>query len=203
MQTAEAAQPPAATPPAERPARWLPLLGLLAVMAFVTVGGFFFSGSPTQTAFPGGAGEVETGPSIEVSQGVTIEPAEGWTSAGAVGDPPGVVLEGGNGRLLVGVPGGTGTAEELVSFYATNYLEPQASQLSVGELETRSFPAGISVSAAYVGVFEGVDVAIEGEIIAIIAPSGTGVVLDGWAPQGTYGPVADQVAAMAGSVVVP
>ena len=201
MQTAEAAPAPA-TPPADRPARWLPLIGLLLVMAFVTLGGFLFTGSTAETAL-GGGGDVGTGPAIEVAAGVTIEPAEGWEISGPVADPPGVVLEGGNGRLLVGVPSGSGTAEDLVAFYATNYLEPQASQLSVGELEPVTLPAGVAVSAQYVGVFEGVQVPIEGEIIAIVAPSGTGVVLDGWASQGTYGPVHEQVLVMAGSVVVP
>lgn len=180
----------------------MPLFGLLAVMAFVTVGGFFFSGSPAQTALPGG-GDVGTGPAIEVSQGVTIEPADGWVVAGPVGDPPGVVLEGGNGRLLVGVPGGTGSPEELVSFYATNYLEPQASQLSVGDIEPMSLPAGTAAVAPYVGVFEGVQVPIEGEVIAVISASGTAVAMDGWAPQGTYGAVHEQVLVMAGSLGIP
>lgn len=201
MQTAEAAPTPPAQP-RPRPARWLPLLGLLAVMSFVTLGGFFFSTTPAQPALAGG-GEVETGPAVEVSRGVTIEPAAGWQVTGPVEDPPGLILDGGSGQLLAGVPQETGSPEELVAFYATTYLEPQASQLSVGETESMSLSAGAAVRAPYVGVFEGVGVPIEGEIIAIVAPSGTGVALDGWAAQGSYGAVRDQVEAMAATVVIP
>lgn len=200
MQTAPPAPPPTPGPPPERQARWLPLLALLGVMAFVTLGGFLFSGSPAGTAF---AGDVEVGSAVEVAHGVTIQPAAGWQIAEPVVSPQGVVLEGGNGRLLVGVPGGIGSPEELVAYYASNFLEPQASQLSVGEVEPLSLPAGPAAVARYVGLFEGVATPIEGEVIGIVSPSGTAVVLDGWASQGNYGPVHDQVVAMAASVVIP
>ena len=199
MQSAQAAPPPPAAAP-QRPAKWLPLIALLAVMSFVTLGGFLFSGSSTETAV---GGDVETGPSVEVAHGVTIQPAGGWQVADQVQDPVGIVLEGGSGRLLVGVPGGTGTPEELAAFYVSNYLEPQASQLSVGTTEPISLPAGPAVSVNYVGIFEGVEVPLEGEVIGIVSASGTAVVLDGWSSQGTYGPVHDQVVAMAASVVTP
>jgi hypothetical protein len=174
------------------------------VIGFVTFGGFFFSGSPTDTAF---AGDVEVGSAVEVAQGVTIKPVTGWEVVGPIGDPAdilrGVVLQGGSGRLLVGVPAGSGTPEELAAYYVTNYLEPQASQLSVGNPEPVSLPAGPAVSVSYVGAFEGAATPIEGEVIAIVSPTGTGVALDGWASQGAYGAVQEQVAAMAASVVSP
>lgn len=184
----------------ERPARWLPLIGLMAVILFVTFGGFLFGGVPEGSAL---GGEVEVGAPVDVAGGVTIRPATGWEVAEQGTDPPGVLLGGGGGWLLAGVPEGTGTPEELVEFYVTTYLEPQASQLSVGTAEPLSHPAGSALVASYFGAFEGVGVPLEGEVIAIVAPSGVGVVLDGWAQQGTYGAVSDQVAAMAASLRIP
>jgi hypothetical protein len=73
----------------------------------------------------------------------------------------------------------------------------------VGDIEPVALPAGPAAVASYVGLFEGVATPIEGEVIGIISASGTAVVLDGWASQGTYGPVHDQVAAMAASVAIP
>jgi hypothetical protein len=187
-------------PPEPKPRRWLPLLGLMGVIVFVTLGGFLFSGGAATPVF---AGDVEVGTPVEVAQGVTIQPARGWEVTDQVDDPPGVVLAGGSGRLLAGVPGGTGSPEELLNFYVSGYLEPQASQLSVGDAEPVSLPAGTAVLASYAGVFEGVAVPLEGEVIAIVAPLGVGVVLDGWAQQGSYELVRDQVLAMAESVAVP
>jgi hypothetical protein len=192
------AAPETSSPPTER--RWPPLIGLMAVIGFVTFGGFFFSGVPSGSSL---AGEVEVGQPVDVAFGVTIQPAAGWEVTDEVGDPPGVILSGGNGLLLVGVPGGAGTPEELVDLYVSGYLEPQASQLSVGGAETVSLPAGPAAVASYVGVFEGVDVPIEGEVFGIIGATGTAVVLDGWAPEGSYAIVRDQVAAMAGTVAIP
>lgn len=198
METATPA-PPLTPPP---PARWLPLIGLMAVILFVTFGGFLFSGIPEGSAL---GGEVEVGNPVEIAGRVTIRPAGGWEVASANEDPlpPGVQLTGGGGWLLAAVPVGTGTPEELVEFYVSTYLEPQASQLSVGSAEPLTHSAGSALTASYVGAFEGVGVPLEGEVIAIVAPSGVGVVLDGWAQQGTYGAVSDQVAAMAASVVIP
>jgi hypothetical protein len=193
-----APEPPPPPPPA--PSKWPPLIGLLSVIAFVTLGGFMFSGGPSGSSL---AGTVEVGQPIEVEGGVTIQPAAGWEITDEVGDPPGVILSGGNGLLLVGVPGGAGSPQELVELYVSGYLEPQSSQLSVGGSEPLPLPAGPAAVASYVGVFEGVDVPIEGEVIGIIGASGTAVVLDGWAPEGTYGTVRDQVAAMAEAVAIP
>ncbi len=198
MQETAAPPPPTAIPQAP-PGRWLPLLGLIAVLLFVTLGGFLFSGDAAEVT-----GDVEAGATpIEVSGGVSIRPAAGWVEDERVIDPRGVILTSGNGLLLAGVLGGAGSPEEIVEHYVSGYLDPQASQLSTGTVERVSLPAGPAVVSSYVGVFEGVDVPIEGEVIGILSPSGTAVVLDGWAPEGLYATVGDEVAAMAASVVAP
>ena len=197
------AAPPAPLPVpvvVKRPPRWLPLIGLLAVIGFVTFGGFLFPSTDAGSLL---SGEGVGGNPVPVAGGVTIEPAEGWGVADSVEDPPGILLNGGSGWLLVGVPAGTGTLQELLQFYVSNYLEPEASQLQVGAPEGVALQQGTGLTAPYIGVFEGVATPIEGEVIAVIGASGTGVILDGWAPQGTYGGVKDDVRAMAQSLVLP
>jgi hypothetical protein len=169
-------------------------------MLFVTLGGFLFSGSASDSTL---AGEVEVGGPVEVSGGVTIQPAAGWEQSETYADPPGILLGDGTGWLLVQVPEGTGTPQELLNFYVANTLEPGASSLSVGNVEPYNAPAGEAITASYVGVFDGVAVPIEGQVIAIVAPSGTGVALDGWAAQGLYAGVREQVEAMVETVVIP
>ena len=200
MEQAPVAQP-AIPPPPKTPRRWPPLIGLLAVMLFVTFGGFLFSGVPA-----GYAGDVQTGAPIEVSAGVLIQPADGWVLEERIESPPGVRLIGGdagNGFLDASIHPGSASARDVVQGYVTEYLEPQASQISVGSIEPLSLPGGSAAVVSYVGVFQGVDVTLEGEVIGILGSSGAAVVLDAWSQEGLYGAVQDQVAAMAGSVTFP
>jgi hypothetical protein len=192
----ELAIPPPPPPPPKRPARWPPLIGLLAVILFVTFGGYFFSGVPS-----GVAGEVEVGAPVEVGSGVTIQPAEGWSVEGRNTNPPGVRFTGGgNGFMDASIHASAGTAEEVVELYVSEYLETQSTQLSVGTVETLSVPGGPAAVVSYVGVFRGVDVTLEGEVIGILGPSDTSAVVDAWSQEALYASVREQVRAMADSV---
>jgi len=198
MSAVATADPPPPPPLPKRPSTWLPLIGLLAVILFVTFGGFFFSGIPS-----GVAGEVEVGTAVEVSAGVTIQPAEGWAVLERNTNPPGVRLRGGNGFLDASAHTAPATPEELVQLYVSEYLEGQSSQLSVGTIEPLSLTAGPAAVVTYVGVFQDVDVPLEGEVIGVLGPSGTAAVVDAWSQEGLYPTVRDQVRAMAASLVIP
>ena len=193
--------PPPIPPPPSPPARWLPLIGLLAVMLFVTFGGFLFSGVPS-----GYADDTPAGEPVEVSGGVTIRPAAGWVVHEALESPPGVRIVGGddgNGFLDASIHPPAATAEEVVLRYVAEYLELQATQLSVGTVEPMSVPGGSAAVVSYVGVFEGVEGKLEGEVIGIPGTSGTAVILDAWSQEGLYATVQDQVHEMARSVTIP
>ena len=197
--------PPPLPPPPSPPARWLPLIGLLSVMLFVTFGGFLFSGVPS-----GYAGDSPAGEPIEISGSVTIRPAAGWVELQRLESPPGVRLVGGNegnGFLDASVHPPAASAEEAVLRYVAEYLELQATQLSVGTVETMSVPGGSAAVVSYVGVFhladQGVEGTLEGEVIAILGASETAVVVDAWSQEGLYATVQDQVAEMAASVTIP
>ena len=192
-------QQPAWQPPArpKEPAGWGGTLGLMGVLLFLTLGGFLFGGG----AAPAVGGDVALGEAVPVVEGVSIQVAEGWTIAQQVENPPGIILGGPGGNVFVAVPQGSGTAEDLLEFYVNDILAPQADQISVGEAQSRELASGSSLSANYVGVFPEAGTPLEGEVTAIIGPNGTGVVVDGWAPEGTYSAIQDQVLAMANTVV--
>ena len=193
--------PPPLPPPPSPPARWLPLIGLLAVMLFVTFGGFLFSGVPS-----GYADSAPPGEPIEISGGVTIRPAAGWVELEVLESPPGVRLVGGNegnGFLDASIHPPAASAEEAVLRYVAEYLELQATQLSVGIVEPMPVQGGSAAVVSYVGVFQGVEGTLEGEVIGILGSPETTVVVDAWSQEGLYATVQDQVAEMAESVTIP
>jgi hypothetical protein len=167
-------------------------------MLFVTFGGFFFTGVPS-----GVAGEVEVGAPVEVGAGVTIQPAEGWTVEEHFVSPPRVrLVDGAVGFLDASIQPSGASPEEVVQAYVS-FLETQSSQLSVGTIEPLSVPGGPAAVVSYVGVFQMVEVPLEGEVIGILGPSGTSVIVDAWSQEGLYGSVREQARAMAASVRIP
>jgi hypothetical protein len=187
---------PPPPPPASQEPRWLPAIGALAVILFVSVGGFLLAGEPTA------AGQELTGeegtPGGPVSVGpVSVRPAPGWTVAEQIPDPPQLRLSGGTAQLYVVVPSAQGATEELLHAYVDEALAPQAGQLSVSEVRPVELPSGQPASLlSYVGSFEGVASPLEGEVLALVSPTGTPVVFDGWAPEGLWVAARDEVRTM-------
>jgi hypothetical protein len=177
--------PPPAPAPRQKEAKWIPPIAVLAVLAFVVFGGFLFAGGP------GAAGEEPTdggepGGPVHVAAGVTLFPPSGWSVQERFQDPPGVRLVAGAGNMLVLVKGGGGEPRALLDDYVTQILEPDSSQLSVSEAWPVSLPSEFpALRLAYLGVFEGVEAPLEGEVTVVVA-SGTAVAFDGWAPEGQY-----------------
>jgi hypothetical protein len=167
----------------------------LVVLAFVVFGGFLFAGDP------GAAGQEltdggEPGEPIPVAPGVTLFPPAGWTVQEQFQDPPGVRLIAGAGNLLALVRGGGGDPQALLDEYVTQILEPEASQLSVSEIQSVPLPSGLpALRIAYLGVFEGVEAPLEGEVTVVVA-SGNSVAFDGWAPEGQYPAIREDVRTM-------
>lgn len=170
---------------------------VLAIILFVTFGGFLLAGEP------GLAGEELTrrgsdpGPPVTVSEGVVIRPAAGWSVADQITDPPFVRLVSGTGNMVVLVSLVASGPEEQVQTYVDQVLEPQATQLSVSPIQPISIPSGNTAAlVSYVGTFQGVSAPLEGEVVAIVGPSGTAVWFDGWAPEGQFVAARDDVRGM-------
>ena len=156
--------------------RWIPVVVLVAVMTGVVSGGYVTSDALGET----------TGETVTVSASVRITPLPGWELAERFGDPPGIRLTSGSTSLDVATIPFTGTDVDLLASYVDEVLEPDAEQFQVSEeVEPVRLASGLTgTRIAYVGFFGDVQAPIEGEVTAVVSPSGAGVIFDGWAPAG-------------------
>ena len=196
-----AVPPPPPPPPHE--ARWLPTLGVLAVILFTTFGGFVVGGDPTAAGqeITGDGGEQS--PPIGVGP-ITIHPEPGWSVAEQIPDPPQLRLTSGAAQLFVVIPPSEASPEGHLQSYVEEILEPQAGQLSVSRVRQVELPSGQLASLlAYVGSFEGVAAPLEGEVLAVVSPTGTPVLFDGWAPEGLWVGARGEVRSMVATAEIP
>lgn len=182
------AAPPPPPPPPPKELKWLPTLGVLLVMAFVSLGGFVFAGEPGEAV----SAEPRFDDPVRVVEGLTIRPLRSWQ----VGDPlqiplqgvtlQGVRVSGGAAVLDVTAAPGAGDPTGIWNVYVEDFVAAEAEHLRVSdELEPFTTDQGIEgVRGAYLGVFPGVTSPIEGEVAAIVMPDGLGVIAEGWAPEG-------------------
>lgn len=172
MSVAEALLP--APPLRER--RWLPTLLVAVVIVAVVSGGYVLSDALGEPA----------GATTTVSASVSVTPLPGWELAERFGDPPGARFTRGNASLDVATIPFAGSDVDLLAAYVDEALAAGAEQLRVSEaVEPVVFDDGLTGSRiAYVGMFGDVQAPIEGEVTAVVSPSGVGVVFDGWAPSG-------------------
>jgi hypothetical protein len=162
--------------PPLRHRRWVPVVVLAAVMTGVVSGGYVTSDAVGETS----------GGTVTVSASVRITPLPGWVLAERFGDPPGIRLTSGSTSLDVATIPFTGTDVDLLASYVNEVLEPDAEQFQVSEeVEPIRLASGLTgTRIAYVGLFGDVQAPIEGEVTAVVSPSGAGVIFDGWAPAG-------------------
>ena len=187
MTTVDAPAPELPTPPL-RVRRLLPAAVVLGVVLAVLLGGYVIAAALFEPA----------GPPVDVGGVVRVEPLSGWAVAGRpFTDVPSARLSRGGGTLdVAALPFGT-DAPSLLRSFVGEVLEPRASQLSVGEIEPvrlRSALTGARVH--YVATFGDVPTSIEGQLTAVVSPSGDGVVFNGWAPEGLLRFVLDDVRTM-------
>lgn len=162
--------------PPLRHRRWIPIVVLAGVMAGVVSGGYVTSDALGETSR-------ET---VTVSSSVRITPLPGWVLAERFGDPPGIRLTSGSTSLDVATIPFTETDVDLLASYMDEVLEPDAEQFQVSEeVEPIRLASGLTgTRIAYVGLFGDVQAPVEGEVTAVVSPSGAGVIFDGWAPAG-------------------
>ncbi len=163
-------------------------LAVAATIATVVFGGFVVGGALSRTE-----GEV-----VDVAGLVRVQPLSGWEIASRSQDPPRVRLTRGGGNIDVVAVSFGGSAADLIAEYVQSVLEPEAHRLSVSrESQPVSLVAGLEgVRITYVGLFGKAQVPIEGEVTAIVSPSGVGAVFDGWGAEGLLRYVVQDVRAM-------
>ena len=174
--------------PPLRQRKWIPVIALAAVLAAVTTGGYLTSDA---------LGEVRGG-AVAVGTSVRVTPIPGWELAGRSTDPDRIRLTSGSTSLDVAALPFDGTDVDLLGRYVDDVLKPDAEQFRVSEeVEPVRLASGLTGSRiAYVGLFGDVQAPIEGEVTAVVSPSGEGVIFDGWAPAGQLQFEIDEIDAM-------
>ncbi len=182
------AEPAPLPPPPLRRRRWIPVVALAAVLAAVTSGGYLTSDA---------LGEIQGG-AVAVGTSVRVTPLPGWELAGRSADPDRIRLTSGSTSLDVAALPFDGTDVDLLGRYVDDILKPDAEQFRVSEeIESVRLASGLTGSRiAYVGLFGDVQAPIEGEVTAVVSPSGEGVIFDGWAPAGQLQFEIDDIDAM-------
>ena len=182
------AEPAPLPAPPLRQRRWIPVIALAAVLAAVTSGGYLTSDA---------LGEIRGG-AVAVGTSVSVTPFPGWELAGRSTDPDRIRLTSGSTSLDVAAFPFDGTDVDLLGWYVDNILEPDAEQFRVSEaVEPVRLASGLTGSRiAYVGLFGDVQAPIEGEVTAVVSPTGQGVIFNGWAPAGQLQFEIDEIDAM-------
>ena len=170
-------------------------LAVFGVIVAVVLGGYVTAAALSEPS----------GSAVDVAGIVSVRPLSGWAVAGSgsVAGRPFVHLTRGSGNLVVVAFGGL---QEDVVKLARGYvdlLSGEISQLSVSQPRTIQLGSGLTgMRFGYVGVVAATGTSIEGEVTVVVAPSGDGVVFNGWAPAGALSFVRSDIGSMIGSAEV-
>lgn len=179
--------------PAHRtqPRGGLATLAVLLIMVGIVAGGYF-----AQDA----VADMPAQP-VEVAGGVVVTPVADWEFGGRSDNGTTVLLSQGDGSLTVTVQQGTDVVAALSGLRDewTGSGTVTASQVEpVADLRGGQPGNGFR----YSGTFSDVPAGVEGEVIGY-AGDGIVVIFDGWAGLGSYRTVADDVATMINSTLIP
>lgn len=181
MSVAGAVAAPLADGERPRERGWFPTVVLAVVILFVVFGGYIAAGALS----------AETGPPVVVGGAVGVRPLSGWEVAKQgtlAGGGEFAELTRGTGSLDVVATSTPLAPDDLLRTYVEDFLKPDAEQLSVSEqIDTIRLGNGLeAVRASYVGTFGDRQAQIEGDVTALVSPTGQGVIFDGWGPAGLY-----------------
>ena len=168
------------------------------------IAALFYGSSVLNEALPAHAADqgtvVVAGEPLTIGDGVRITPVDGWVSS-PHDNGAGIRLE--KGVVAIDLYPETlgGNASALAAAYLEDILKPGATQLTSTEPEVVTGPDGTAARFAYQGIFEGVDVPIEGEVTAIFIGN-QGVIADAWSRQGELSGLLAEVHAMLDTIEI-
>lgn len=197
------APPPVAlapVPPVRRPGLD-PATRVQTIIVAVVIAAMFWGSQILNEAIPVSAqGQVAPGESVEIGGGARITPLDGWVSTPHE-NGTGIRLE--KGIVVIDLFPETfdGSAGDLARAYLEEVLKPDATQLTATEPEVETNANASAAQFTYQGLFKGVDVAIEGEVTAILL-GGRGVIADAWSSQGDLAGLLGEIHAMLGTIEV-
>lgn len=163
--------------------RWAPPAAVLAVILFVTFGGWFVAGAIE--------GSSQEGKAISVRDTVTVKPASGWRLVSwhpVNGMPSALVTRGGANLQLYVVEPFSSDLRALVDEYVERVQTPRLLRLALGDGFTRvRFASGaVGLRYGYEAIAPGAGQTVVGEVTVAQFGPGVGVVFDGWALHGQW-----------------
>lgn len=177
--------------------RWLPALGVVAAIVFLTCG--------ARTVGDAIAGP--SGPPVDLSGVVRVQPRPGWELEGREDTQEGVhrllLRRGTAGLFILALEDYGGSPKDLAARYVDEALRSQLSQLAVEEPPEEVVLANgtPALRFGYQGVTDD-GVPLEGVVTVVVAPSGDAVVFDGFAVVGDLAWAIDDVRAMVDGAVI-
>ena len=112
-------------------------------------------------------------------------------------------LQKGSVVLDVRVTQFTGDHVALLTAYVNQILQPDAQQLNVNGVTVVPINGRTGARATYLGLFNGVTGAVEGELTTLVSAGGVGVIVDAWGAQGSLTTAIDEVHVMVNTIEVP
>ena len=173
------------------------VLGTQIVNAFIPIpnqvpGGPSNPGGPAVGARP-----------VDIGLGARVYALPGWQQLEAGGALQGVRLQKGSVVVDFRVTQFTGDQVALLTAYVDQILKPDAQQLNVNGVTVVPVNGKNAARATYLGLFNGVTGAVEGELTTLVSAGGTGVIVDAWGAQGSLTPALGEVHAMVNTLEVP
>lgn len=203
-QPAPPAALPAALPPATTRARRPGLDPATRRQTFIVaavIAALFYGSQVLNEALPANAqAPLAAGESVLIGDGVRITPLEGWVAT-THDNGFGIRLEKGVAVIDFYPESVGGNAGALAQTYLDEVLRPGATQLTTSDVETATTDNGTAARFAYQGLFEGVEVAIEGEVTAVFIGA-QAVVADAWSRQGDLASLLGEVHAILETIEV-
>lgn len=178
--------------------RWLPTLLVAATIVVTVLGGFVVA-----EALP----PPEVRP-LTLADVVTVRPLPGWevvrredasipTAAGEVTGEFAQLTRGSGALDVLALPDVGADPGAIAELYAEGVLAHQLERLSVSAVRPVVLANGLrGMRFGYIGSEPSSGAAIEGNVTAVVAPSGDGAVFDGWGFQGQLELIAEELAAM-------
>lgn len=186
-----AAAPPVPPVDSFKERKWLPTILVFLITSGITLGGYFVAAALE---------DIDEQASVVVGP-LTIHPPDGWEVVQQLTSPvEGVQLTNGAGYANVFFGSFQGDSAGLYQEYMTLLAASASEGRDVEQFRYRlepepfSGPSGIQGARGfYIGSFEGLSAPIEGEVFAFVDAAGAGIVFDGYAAEGQYPAVADDI----------
>lgn len=173
------------------------------VIVAVIIAALFYGTQILNEALPAAASEVpvSAGGSVEIGNGATITPLAGWAASAHDGGD-GIRLEKGIVAIDLFAETFGSSAVDLAESYRDQVLEADTTQFTATTIDTFTSSGGTPGAVfRYQGVFTGIDVPIEGEVV-VLFDTGLGVVADAWTRQGDLDDALGEIHAMDDSIEV-